>query len=111
MASVERTIIARWNSKVLDAIREEKPYPTVITRGLHMVHAAMYDAWAAYQSEAAGSYTELKASGTEKDIEVAVSVAAYEIASKVFKTRKYIFDEFVEELNLDRSSGEAEAIG
>ena len=42
------SIVAQWNERALEAIRAEKPVPTVITRSLHIAHAAMYDAWAAY---------------------------------------------------------------
>ena len=34
------TVVARWNELALQAIRADKPVPTVITRALHLAHAA-----------------------------------------------------------------------
>ena len=47
--------IARvWNEQTLSAIRIDKPHPPVHARNLFSVSAAMYDAWAAYDSVAVG---------------------------------------------------------
>jgi len=54
--SPRSSIVSQWNESALEAIRAEKPVPTVITRSLHIAHAAMYDAWAAYDHAAAGVY-------------------------------------------------------
>ncbi|MCB0193077.1 MAG: vanadium-dependent haloperoxidase [Anaerolineae bacterium] len=44
----EPSIVVKWNELMLAAIRNGPPRPTVIARSLYMVHAAMYDAWSAY---------------------------------------------------------------
>jgi hypothetical protein len=41
-------LVVLWNEVMLAAIRNGPPRPTVTARSLYMVHAAMYDAWSAY---------------------------------------------------------------
>ena len=43
---------------VLDAIRRALPAPTVHARNLFHLSAAMWDAWAAYDPDAAGYFVE-----------------------------------------------------
>lgn len=42
----------QWNEEALACIRATKPGPTVVARALYILHAATYDAWAAYDREA-----------------------------------------------------------
>ncbi len=50
----EWTVARRWNEVLLNAIRRDLPAPTVHARNLFHTSAAMWDAWAAYDQEAAG---------------------------------------------------------
>jgi hypothetical protein len=44
--------VLQWNEETLECIRATKPGPTVVARALFVVHAAAYDAWAAYDAKA-----------------------------------------------------------
>ena len=46
------TVARRWNEALLEAIRHDFARPTVHARNLFHTSAAMYDAWAAYDSSA-----------------------------------------------------------
>lgn len=47
-----QSVARQWNEAMLDAIRIDKARPTVHSRNLYHVSAAMYDAWAAYDETA-----------------------------------------------------------
>ncbi|NRB37614.1 MAG: VCBS repeat-containing protein [Pseudomonadales bacterium] len=70
-----------WNEELLDAIRTDYPAPTVHSRNLLHVSAAMWDAWAAYDAIADGFFIIEKL--TAADIELAraeaISYAAFRI--------------------------------
>ena len=85
-AEPQPTVVARWNQLALQAIRADKPVPTVITRALHLAHAAMYDTWAAFDPIAKGSYTDLRRSSLkpQRTIERAISHAAHAVLTEVF---------------------------
>ncbi len=79
-AAFEPTVALRWNQVALAAVRHDtNPVPTVTARSLFIVHAAMYEAWAAYEPTAQGSVTgtQLDTTGSDADQAAAVSVAAY----------------------------------
>lgn len=42
----EESVAKKWNEQLLDAIRLDFPAPTVHSRNLFHMSAAMYDAWA-----------------------------------------------------------------
>ena len=42
------SVARMWNEQLLDAIRRDFPAPTLHSRNLFHVSAAMWDAWAAY---------------------------------------------------------------
>jgi hypothetical protein len=44
-----------WNMAALDAVRQVRMGPPIVARALHVLHAAMYDAWAAHHDQALGS--------------------------------------------------------
>jgi hypothetical protein len=48
-------LVLIWNQETLRSIRELPPAPTVAARALAIVHTAIYDAWAAYDSVAVGT--------------------------------------------------------
>ena len=97
------TVVARWNELALQAIRADKPVPTVITRALHLAHAAMYDTWAAFDPIAKGAYTDLRRSSLtpQRTIERAISHAAHSVLSTVFPHHSDRFDDLLEQLGFD----------
>jgi len=80
-ADPEPTVARRWNEALLDAIRLDYPAPTVHSRNLFHLSAAMWDAWAAYDPIARGVFVD--ESVTAVDVEAArrkaISFAAYRI--------------------------------
>lgn len=80
------SIARRWDEALLSAIREDFPAPTVHARNLFHTSAAMWDAWAAYDSTAAGVFFDEK--HTSDDVEAArteaISHAAYRILVERF---------------------------
>ncbi|RLE23103.1 MAG: hypothetical protein DRJ50_06675, partial [Actinobacteria bacterium] len=84
-ADPEWSIARHWNEAVLAAIRNDFPAPTVHARNLFHSSAGMWDAWAAYDSEAAGVFVdeevgaELDAGQVAAAREEAMSYAAYRI--------------------------------
>ena len=105
MQHSDRSHASLWNEVALEAIRLGDPVPTEITRALHIVHAAMYDAWAAYDEDAAGAYFTASAQGSDSLTarETAVSFAAYRALSEVFPDQIYLFTGLMETLGLDAS--------
>jgi hypothetical protein len=70
-----------WNAALLHAIQRDTPAPTVHARNLFHVSAAMWDAWAAYDSQADGWLVreKLDADDVQAARETAVSFAAYRL--------------------------------
>ena len=54
MPSSADSVARTWNEQNLAAVRLSFPDPPVHARNLFHVSVAMYDAWAAYDSEATG---------------------------------------------------------
>ena len=52
------TDVARWNRLMLDAAMATRSNDLVIARMLAVVHRATYDAWAAYDAQAAGIHLD-----------------------------------------------------
>ena len=68
-----------WNEQLLDAIRADRPKPTVHARNLFHASGAMYDAWSAYDAGGAGYLFDESHAGTAADRDEAVSHAAYRV--------------------------------
>ena len=70
-----------WNEALLHAIQRDTPAPTVHARNLFHVSAAMWDAWAAYDSQADGWLVREKpeADDVQAAREAALSYAAYRL--------------------------------
>lgn len=77
----EHSVARVWDEVLLDAIRRDFPAPTVHGRNLFHVSAAMWDAWAAYDSEAVGYFVDEDHQGDDipSARETAISYAAYRI--------------------------------
>jgi hypothetical protein len=76
-----RTVARVWDEKLLELIRAVIPAPTVHARNLFHTSAAMWDAWAAYDSDADGYFVSEKhtADDVQAAREAAISFAAYRI--------------------------------
>ena len=76
-----RSVARVWDEALLDAIRRDVPAPTVHARNLFHVSAAMWDAWAAYDSVADGFLVDEKheAEDVRAAREAAISFAAYRL--------------------------------
>jgi hypothetical protein len=53
-AEPQPSVARVWNEELLNAIRRDLPHPPVHARNLFTLSAAMYDAWAAFDSTATG---------------------------------------------------------
>src|SRR5690606_12098211 len=74
--------VLRWNQATLDAITFDATSPTFASRGIAMVHAAIYDAVAAIEGQP-GYYTALvPPSGAS--LEAAVSGAAFNVLKYLY---------------------------
>ncbi|MCH6258916.1 immunoglobulin domain-containing protein [Puniceicoccaceae bacterium K14] len=85
----DKSVARQWNEEILAAIRTDYPAPTVHSRNLFHMSAAMYDAWCAYDEGPAIAYytneslTHLETA--ESDVLEAVSHAAYTILNERYK--------------------------
>lgn len=77
----EGTIARRWNEQILNAIRRDIPRPGVHARNLYHVSAAMWDAWAAYDTTGDGVFVRERHTATDLDTarREAISYAAYRV--------------------------------
>ena len=76
-----RSVARVWNEALLHAIERDTPAPTVHARNLFHVSAAMWDAWAAYDSQADGWLVreKVEAQDLRAAREAALSYAAYRL--------------------------------
>ena len=81
----EWSVARRWNEVLLDAIRRDLPAPTVHARNLYHASAAMWDAWAAYDSSARAVFVD--EDQTASDIEAARREAISYAAFRVLEAR------------------------
>jgi hypothetical protein len=82
----ERSVAQVWNERLLDAIRINFPHPPLHARNLWHSSLAMWDAWAAYDTDAVGYLIKEKhnAKDTEAAREEAISHAAYNLLVERF---------------------------
>ena len=87
-----QSVARHWDEVLLDGIRRDLPAPTIHSRNLYHVSAAMWDAWAAYDPTADGVFVDRKVDTegmSEAQIrrarETAMSYAAYRILSDRYK--------------------------
>src|SRR5262252_10729105 len=79
----------QWNDATVSAIKATSAAPTVGSRALFIVHSAMYDAWAAYDSTAVGSISgapprQPQSAQTTANKAWAISYAAYRTLLDLF---------------------------
>ncbi|HEY3189441.1 MAG TPA: vanadium-dependent haloperoxidase [Solirubrobacteraceae bacterium] len=77
------SVARQWDEEALAAIRRDLPRPPVHARNLFHFSVAMWDAWAAYDTTAAGYLTTERhtSSDPEADRAEAISFAAYRVLS------------------------------
>lgn len=71
----------RWDEQILNSIRRDNPRPPIHARNLYHLAAAMWDAWAAYDTTADGVFYTDKHTATDLDAarDEAIAYAAYGI--------------------------------
>ncbi len=81
------SVARRWDEQILAAIRRDVPRPTVHARNLFHMSAAMWDAWAGYDTKAKGVFVSER--HTDPDLEkarrTAISFAAYDVLKHRYK--------------------------
>jgi hypothetical protein len=105
-------VVLLWNEAALQAVRDTRPAPTVTARALAVVHASIYDAWAAYDARAVG--TRLGAALRRPPVErtlanknAAISHAAYRALVNLFPARRGAFDALMASLGYDPTADAA----
>ena len=99
------SVAAQWIDTTLAAIREELPAPTIITRKLHLISAAMNDAFAAFDRNDDGAYRRLSSKGlNRRDVDEVVANAAYKVACEVLPDHEDLFDDLLEEQGFDKKT-------
>jgi hypothetical protein len=75
------SIARRWDEQILAAIRLDLPRPTVHARNLFHMSAAMWDAWAGYDTTARGVFVRERhtAPDLDKARRASISYAAYDV--------------------------------
>ena len=85
--------------------RQELPAPTIITRKLHLISAAMNDAFAAFDPKDPGAYRRLKSKNLNPgDVDEVVASAAYKVACEVLPDHEEMFDNLLAEQGFDKKT-------
>jgi len=97
-AATGDNVVLQWNEVTLQAIRDTRPPPPAAARALAIVHTAIYDAWAAYDSLAVGTrllgnLRQPSGDRTQANKEKAISYAAYATLVDLFPTQQPAFDQ------------------
>jgi hypothetical protein len=96
--STSDNVVLQWDEELLQAVRALPPGPTVTARAIHVVHTAIFDAWAAYDPKARGTRlgTKLRQPAAERTLankNKAISFAAYTTLVDLFPARRFDFAE------------------
>ncbi|MGH2555321.1 MAG: vanadium-dependent haloperoxidase [Actinomycetota bacterium] len=101
------SVVVRWNSAILQAVRESRLGPPMVSRALAVVHTSIFDAWAAYDRVAVGTRLggKLRRPPRERTFankSKALSFAAYLGAVDLFPgSQGTVFDPLMAELGYD----------
>ncbi len=81
------SIARRWDEQILAGIRLDLPRPTVHARNLLHMSAAMWDAWAGYDTKAQGVFVRERhiSEDADKARRAAISYAAYDVLTHRYK--------------------------
>ncbi len=99
-SKLNTTNVVLWNAAALEAIRSTHPGPPMVARALAIVHTCIYDAWAAYDSEAVGTLLggDLRRPVDERTLDnknEAISYAARAALVDLYPTEKARFDDLL----------------
>ena len=100
-------IVLRWNTVLLQAVKNTKMRPPTVGRAIAMVHTAAYDAWAHYDSKAVPVYVQNfqrvpPQYRSDKNREKAICYAAFNVLSDLFpKEQKVMFTALMKEYAFD----------
>jgi hypothetical protein len=103
-------VVLRWNSALLQAVRESRLGPPMVSRALAIVHTCVFDAWAAYDRVAVGTRLggPLRRPAHERSLankSKAISFAAYRAAADLFPASKAtFFDPLMASLEYDAAA-------
>jgi hypothetical protein len=108
------SIVTEWLDQTIPAAKQTAWEPTVGARFFALVHAAMYDAWAAYDRVAVGVFTGTALRGTGGPSTVvnkreAVSYAAYEVLRELAPPRRRALAAYMAELGYETNATSAPA--
>ena len=95
-----------WNEAALQAVRDIKPGPTIVSRALMITQTCEYDAWSAYDAVAVPvmfhpGWRRPAAEATDAAKNEAVSYAAYRALTDLFPTETTFFDGLMSQLGYD----------
>jgi len=76
-------LVAEWNNLAIEWIRLSERGPTISGRFAAYVNISMYDAWAAFEQQARGVFTDSTATHSENDQDAAISCAAYKVVNAI----------------------------
>jgi hypothetical protein len=90
-------VTLQWSQTHLQAIRNTRTAPMIAARSLAIMHTAMFDAWAAYDTVAVGtrlggSLRRPVGEHTQANKEKAISFAAYRTLVDLYPTQVALFD-------------------
>ena len=105
-AAYEESVVVRWNSAALQAVRRSRLGPPMVARALAVVNTAMYDAWSVYDDRAVatrpgGAARRPAAERTPANKSRAVSHAAYVALVDLFPSEQAGFAALMTELGHD----------
>ena len=95
-----------WNRAALEAVRRTRMGPPIVARALHVLHASVYDAWAAHDDVAFGSrlgdeWRRPPTGRTRAAREEAVSFAAHRALTDLFPSEATAFAKLMSDLGYD----------
>src|SRR5215203_5984395 len=101
----EESVVVRWNSAALEAVRRSRLGPPMVARALAVTNTAMYDAWSAYDARAVatqrGAPRRPFAERTPGNKSRAVSFAAYGALVDLFPSEQARFAALMTDLGYD----------
>jgi hypothetical protein len=100
------THVVKWNEQALQAIRTTRPGPPMTARALAILHTCIYDAWAAYDSQAVGTRLRgtLRRPAAERTLDnknKAISYAARAALVDLYPTEAARFNNLLANLGYD----------
>ena len=109
------SIVTEWLDQTIPAAKQTAWEPTVGARFFALVHAAMYDAWTAYDPVAVGVFTGTSLRGTGGPSTVvnkreAVSYAAYEVLRELASPRRRALAAYMAVLGYETNATSAPAM-